>query len=175
MNEIKVWVGNLGKYNEGDLVGRWIELPIDDEDLEKVLESIGIDNEEYEETFIADYDVPFNSSNLGEYTPIEELNEIAERYEDLSEYEKEVFDILTDEYSSLDECFDIVEDGDYLVYEDCDDMEDVAREYVKETGLLNDIPSSIAEYFDYKKYGENLESSVSNWIQCKHKYIEVYH
>lgn len=58
-NEVKVWVGNLGKYNEGNLVGKWIELPIDEDDLEKVLESIGIDNEEYEEIFIADYDIPF--------------------------------------------------------------------------------------------------------------------
>ena len=51
-NEVKVWVGNLGKYNEGNLVGKWIELPIDEDDLEKVLESIGIDNEEYEEIFL---------------------------------------------------------------------------------------------------------------------------
>ena len=156
MNEVKVWVGNLGKYNEGDLVGRWIELPIDEDDLEKVLESIGIDNEEYEEIFIADYDVPFNSKDLGEYTPLETLNEIAERYEDFSEYEKEIFNEISSDFK-LDEAFDIVKDGDYMIYSDCDDMGDVAMQYVEETGLLDNVPSDLVDYFDYQSYGRDME------------------
>lgn len=156
MNEVKVWVGNLGKYNEGNLVGRWIELPIDEDDLEKVLESIGIDNEEYEEIFIADYDIPFDAKELGEYTSIERLNEIAERYNDLEEYEKEVFNEISTDFK-LDEAFDIVEDGDYMIYSNCDDMGDVAMQYVEETGLLNNVPGDLVDYFDYQSYGRDME------------------
>lgn len=156
MNEVKVWVGNLGKYNEGNLVGRWIELPIDEDDLEKVLESIGIDNEEYEEIFIADYDIHFDSKELGEYTSIERLNEIAERYNDLEEYEKEVFNEISTDFK-LDEAFDIVEDGDYMIYSNCDDMGDVAMQYVEETGLLNNVPGDLVDYFDYQSYGRDME------------------
>ena len=158
MNEVKAWVGNLGKYNEGDLVGRWIELPIDEDDLEKVLESIGIDNEEYEEIFIADYDVPFDSKELGEYTSIERLNEIAERYDCLRNDEKEVFNEISDDFK-LDEAFDIVENGDYMIYFNCDDMEDVAMQYIDETGLLDNVPGDLANYFDYKAYGREMEIS----------------
>lgn len=156
MNEVKVWVGNLGKYNEGNLVGRWIELPIDEDDLEKVLESIGIDNEDFFILFIADYDIHFDSKELGEYTSIERLNEIAERYNDLEEYEKEVFNEISTDFK-LDEAFDIVEDGDYMIYSNCDDMGDVAMQYVEETGLLNNVPGDLVDYFDYQSYGRDME------------------
>lgn len=36
MNEvIKIHIANLGKYNEGDLTGKWISLPISEESLKK--------------------------------------------------------------------------------------------------------------------------------------------
>lgn len=171
MNECKVWIGNLGKYNEGDLVGRWIELPIDEDDLEKVLKSIGIDNEEYEEIFIADYDLPFDSSEFGEYTPLETLNEIAERYDDLEEYDKDIFNIITDELS-LDEAFDVVENGDYVTYLNCDDMTDVAYEYVEETGLLDDVPETVARYFDYESFGRDMEIE-GHFIKSNDGYVEI--
>ena len=25
---LNVWIGNLGKYNEGELIGEWLELPV---------------------------------------------------------------------------------------------------------------------------------------------------
>lgn len=153
MNEAKVWIGNLEKYNEGDLVGRWIELPINEDDLEKVLESIGVDNEEI---FIADYDLPFDSKELGEYTPIERLNEIVERYNDLEEGDKYIFNIITDGLS-LDKAFDVVKNDDYVTYLNCDDMTDVAHEYVEETRLLDDVPETISPYFDYELFGRDME------------------
>ena len=37
---LKTFITNLGLYNEGYLVGKWIDLPIDDDELEKVLKEI---------------------------------------------------------------------------------------------------------------------------------------
>lgn len=31
---LNIWIGNLGKYNEGELKGDWIELPVSEETLE---------------------------------------------------------------------------------------------------------------------------------------------
>jgi hypothetical protein len=45
---MKIFLTNLGKYNEGELIGEWVELPVSQEELQKVFERIGI-NEEYEE------------------------------------------------------------------------------------------------------------------------------
>lgn len=37
MEEMRVYVANLGKYNEGELVGAWFEPPIDyDEMAERI-------------------------------------------------------------------------------------------------------------------------------------------
>ena len=48
--ELKVYVANLGRYNEGELVGSWFTPPIDEEEM---AERIGL-NEDYEEYAIHD-------------------------------------------------------------------------------------------------------------------------
>ena len=58
---MKIYLTNLGKYNEGELVGEWVELPASQEELEKVFERIGI-NEEYEEYFITDMRANYKKS-----------------------------------------------------------------------------------------------------------------
>ena len=79
MEEMRVYIANLGKYNEGELVGAWFEPPID---MDEVRERIGL-NEQYEEYAIHDFELPFE---IGEYTPIEEINRLCEMVEDLPGY-----------------------------------------------------------------------------------------
>lgn len=50
----KIFLTNLGKYNEGLLIGKWVELPCDN--LEEELEAIGVGKVPYEEYFITDYE-----------------------------------------------------------------------------------------------------------------------
>ena len=84
---MNIYLTNLGKYNEGQLIGEWVELPVSNEELQKVFERIGI-NEEYEEYFIADYECGFYE--VGEYENIDTLNGIAERIEELDEEESNI-------------------------------------------------------------------------------------
>ena len=63
MEEMRIYIANLGKYNEGELVGAWFTPPVD---FEEVTERIGL-NDEYEEYAIHDYELPFA---IDEYTPI---------------------------------------------------------------------------------------------------------
>ena len=69
MEEMRIYIANLGKYNEGELVGAWFTPPVD---FEEVKERIGL-NDEYEEYAIHDYELPFE---IDEYTPIEEINRL---------------------------------------------------------------------------------------------------
>ena len=71
---MKIYLTNLGKYNEGQLVGEWVELPVSQEELKEVFERIGIDGKEYEEYFITDYECDFYQ--IGEYENLDTLNEI---------------------------------------------------------------------------------------------------
>ena len=75
---MRIYIANLGKYNEGELVGAWFTPPID---FDEVKERIGL-NDEYEEYAIHDYELPFE---IDEYTPIEEVNRLCEMVEDLPE------------------------------------------------------------------------------------------
>ena len=84
---IKVFITNLGKYNEGELIGEWVDLPITEEELDKVYERIGI-NEDYEEIFITDYETPFFTT-IDEWESITDLNDLAEALESLDEYDLE--------------------------------------------------------------------------------------
>lgn len=72
MELVKVFVTNLGKYNEGELIGEWLELPCDEDKIQQVFDRIGI-NEEYEEYFITDYESTCGIK-LSEYENIIELN-----------------------------------------------------------------------------------------------------
>ena len=54
------FITNLGKYNEGELVGEWVKFPTTAEELKEVFKRIGIGQKDdfgqpYEEWFITDY------------------------------------------------------------------------------------------------------------------------
>lgn len=55
MEEMRVYIANLGKYNEGELVGAWFTPPVD---YDEMAERIGL-NGNYEEYAIHDYELPF--------------------------------------------------------------------------------------------------------------------
>lgn len=151
---LKIYLTNLGKYNEGILQGEWLELPVSQEELKEVFERIGI-NEEYEEYFITDYKCDFYE--VGEYENLDTLNEIAERIEELDEEESKVVKALMSELGyTLDEAIEKVNNGDYRIYSECNDITDIAYEVVEECGYLNNVPENVARYFDYEAFGRDL-------------------
>ena len=79
----EAFITNLGKYNEGELVGEWVAFPTDRESLQEVFKRIGIGSENelgtvYEEIFISDYDCRIGNlyNVLGEYESLNELKAI---------------------------------------------------------------------------------------------------
>lgn len=107
---IKVYLANLGKYNEGELVGEWLQLPYTDEELQQVMIDIGVAHMEddkfipyviekdekgyeyvYEEYAIHDYEIEEDLDiEISEYASLNKLNELAEKLEDLSEGDLEI-------------------------------------------------------------------------------------
>ena len=99
---LKVFITNLGKYNEGYLLGEWVELPVSEEDLKAVYERIGI-NHYYEETFITDYESDIPGVQIDEWDNIEKLNELAEKLEDLTEDRKLIIQGCLENGDTLEE------------------------------------------------------------------------
>ena len=134
MDDMQVYIANLGKYNEGELVGAWFTFPID---FEEVKEKIGL-NDEYEEYAIHDYELPFT---VDEYTSIGELNRLWEMVSELPEELQSELSALLTHFSSIEELSEHQED--IIIHSDCDDMYDVARYYIEETGALGEVPASL--------------------------------
>lgn len=157
MDSINVFITNLGKYNEGELLGEWISLPIDEDDLEEARKRIGI-NEEYEEEFLTDWECPIKAlyDLIGEYTSIEYLNELVEQLESVPEDDYAILNVLYDMQGTFDSMLDTYNDGNYRVYYGCTSMEDVAREFLEETGAFHGLPSFVEDYFDYEAYGRDM-------------------
>ena len=150
MEEMRIYIANLGKYNEGELVGAWFTPPVD---FEEVKERIGL-NDEYEEYAIHDYELPFE---IDEYTPIEEVNRLCGMVEDLPEYIQEELSELQSYFGSIEEL--------------CE-HEDVARYYLEETGQLGELPAHLQNYIDYEAYGRDLELE-GNFIVTNHGVYEI--
>lgn len=82
--DLRVYVGNIGRYNEGSLVGGWATLPMGRDDLDAFLrDRVGIDGERYEEYRIDDFDLPDwlpagpGERVIDERTSLEDLNVMA--------------------------------------------------------------------------------------------------
>ena len=66
----EAYITNLGKYNEGRLVGETLKFPATTEEVQALLKRIGVDGVRYEEIFITSFDgdVLGLYDHLGEYT-----------------------------------------------------------------------------------------------------------
>lgn len=94
---------------------------------------------------------------VGEYENIDTLNGIAERIEELDEEESKIVKALMSECGyALDEAIEKVNNGDYRIYSDCNNMIDIAYEVVEECGYLENVPETVARYFDYEAFGRDL-------------------
>ena len=52
----EAYITNLGKYNEGELVGETLKFPTTKEEVQGLLKRIGVDGVRYEEFFITSFD-----------------------------------------------------------------------------------------------------------------------
>ena len=90
---ISAYITNLGKYNEGDLVGKWHDFPTTPEEIAETFEEIGINGVEYEEYFITDCNAEIDGicDRLGEYTGIDEINYLATLLDEMAPHELELY------------------------------------------------------------------------------------
>lgn len=154
---LRIALTNLGKYNEGYLIYKWLDLPATKEEIKEAKEAIGI-NEQYEEWFITDYETDIEGLKVGEYEDLEALNELAERYENLEDYEQDaVTAVIEANRCDLEEALDIVERGAYTLYGGCDSLEDLAQQLFDD-GCFGDTKAmgNLANYIDFERLGRDL-------------------
>ena len=160
------FITNLGKYNEGALVGEWVKFPTTAEELKKAFERIGIGAKDdfgqtYEEWFITDYDCYVDGlyDLLGEYANLDELNYLASKLDDMSQDEYERFQAameIGDHTGSIQELINLTENLDcYDIYPDIHDNDDLGRYYIEELDAMQ-VPEHLRNYIDYEAYGRDI-------------------
>lgn len=163
MEKIRVYIINLGKYNEGKLVGAWFAPPVG---FEEVRKRIGL-NGEYEGYVTHDYELPFT---IDEYTPIEGVNRLCEVVEDLPEYIQEGLSELQSYFGSIEGLCG--REDDIIFHSGCDDMASVARYYLEETGQFGELAAHLQNCIDYEACGRDMELE-GTFIVTSHGVYEV--
>ena len=160
------FITNLGKYNEGELVGEWVKFPTTAEELKKVFDRIGIGQKDdfgqpYEEWFITDYDCYVGAlyDKLGEYDNLDELNYLASKLEEMGEGEYAQFQAameVGDHSGSLQEIINLTDNLDcYDLYPSIQDYDDLGRYYIDELDAMQ-VPEHLRNYIDYEAYGRDV-------------------
>ena len=177
---------NLGKYNEGQLVGAPLKFPTTTEAVQDLLKRIGIDGVRYEEIFITEFesDVLGLYDHLGEYESIDELNHLACLLSELSQDELAVFEAVMDsgEYTgSVKDLINLSQNLDsYSFYSDVHTEEDLGRMYLQELEAVP-VPEHLIDYIDYEAYGrdarinEGGHFAPGGYVQGGHSFKEHYH
>ena len=160
------FITNLGKYNEGELVGEWVKFPTTAEEMKEVFKRIGIGQKDdfgqpYEEWFITDYDCYVDGlyDKLGEYENLDELNYLASKLDEMDQGEYAQFQAgmeMGDHCGSLQEIINLTENLDcYEIYPNIEDYDDLGRYYIEELDAMQ-VPEHLQNYIDYEAYGRDV-------------------
>lgn len=166
---ISAFVTNLGKYNEGELIGEWVKLPVTKEEFSQILKRIGIGSldefgQPYEEIFISDYEcsLPAISELLTEYESISRLNYLAACLAEFSSCDLEKYTSILesecDSFKSLDELIDLSFNLDCYDYRaDIENEYDLGYDHVIGCGLYSaDELKGLIPYIDFESIGKDI-------------------
>jgi hypothetical protein len=190
-NTAPVWVGNWGKYNEGELVGAWITLPVTNEELNKFLKEkvlIGtkdVFGVEYEEFGIFDTDEYDNTLfkklglDVGEHTGLFGLNDLAKICSTLSDRQVEALS----GYLDIDSTKNIYKIANYALQVDdislyqfdsdlpehWSDAEKLGYTFASCGDLYSLLEThDIVNYFNFESYGRDIAQDATftenGWI-----------
>ncbi len=161
---MRVFITDLAAYNQAYLIGRWVELPMTNTELQGTIQEIFKNGEEvckdgdiHQEYFLTDWE-DTDLFQVGEYTNVDELNKEVARFNELNldDSSKKCVSFLMSEniVSNLDEALEKYEDCQ--IYQDMSFL-DLAYEIVDEQGMLDGLSQFISNYFDYEKFASDLE------------------
>ena len=180
----EAYITNLGKYNEGELVGETLEFPTSPQEVQALLKHIGVDGIRYEEFFITSFDgdVLGLYDYLGEYENLDELNHLACLLSELDQGELEKFEAVLHTGSHTSSVADIINLTQNLdcfeFYPEIENEEDLGRYWAEDLP----IPEELKDYFDYEAYGRDISINEGGHmapggyvVQTSGDFREYYH
>lgn len=180
----EAYITNLGKYNEGELVGETLKFPTSPQEVQALLKHIGVDGIRYEEFFITSFDgdVLGLYDYLGEYENLDELNHLACLLSELDQGELEKFEAVLHtgaHTSSVADIINLTQNLDcFEFYPEIENEEDLGRYWAEDLP----IPEELKNYFDYEAYGRDISINEGGHmapggyvVQTSGDFREYYH
>ena len=162
MAVIRAYIANLGKYNKGELVGKWHGFPTTPTDIRQTLSEVGADRACCEGHLITGCEckVAGVSGLLGEHPSIDEVNCLASKLEGMTGREAELYEaaIETGYFSTgAKGLINLADSLDCLDYREgvCDDY-GVGYSWVEESGFDMEALSAISSYIDFEHLGRDI-------------------
>lgn len=167
-NEAKVWLGCLASYNNGDLIGKWVDLTKFDSQ-EEFHTYISEYFAELDKTKPLDYGQPreewqFNDWEgipdhlISQYGIDPKFWELKEKTEDFDESQCKALHIFLDQqdFESTEKALEFFERSYCGYYDSHTPMKDFAEERA-ENEFGDELLTKLGSYFDYAHYQYNLE------------------
>ena len=161
MDKLKIYLTNLGKFNAGILIGEWIKLPVDEDELESAMKRIGI-RDGYEEYFITDYECSIANLQIEEYASVREVNELATRLDELNDwdYEKLCAVIEAESPTSVKAILTFLNELDGFDLTPIQKEEELGEYYAECCDIFTNLPDFVQRYFDFERYGRDIHLEV---------------
>ncbi len=172
VKKFSVFPQNLAYYNEGEIVGGWIDLPQSPELIDKFLKEVVKVDDEHEEYEIADCEhVPFPYESF-QWGSLEKLNYLAIVYNTLDEERKEAIaanlEFQGEEYYSIEELINMCLQANEISYyryhfdgieynKECSAEVKMGYTMAEENGLYQELDKlRVLDFFDFEKYGNSF-------------------
>lgn len=179
-------VANLSKMTEGKIVAEELTFPTTKEQVQSLLERIGVDGIRSEEVIFTDFSSPVKglAAYLGEHENLDELNYMSCLLKEVLLDEREKLEAVLESNNSCSGApvvINLVENLDkYGFYPGIGDEESLGRYLLEEAGYFS-IPDFLRSYIDYEAYGRDYSLSTTDCFSEK-GYVEqidslevVYH
>lgn len=154
---LKIFANTWKNYNEnGADGGEWIELPMDENELEEMLENIAKNmGDDGPEWFINDVDWDeYKLFDIDENDSIFWANEIVSEISDLDSCDRQKLEAFIEATGRSIQ--NALEDLDNVNFWPGMTLLDVAYELVEECVFTNDTPDFLQRYFDYGAFARDL-------------------
>jgi len=163
LKTISVFVTNLAKYNNGELIGEWLDLPTTPKKIKQCFKRIGINNSKHEEFIFTDYKSSIEgiSKYISEYSNLNELNYLAYKLEELDDDDIKIYEAAIDLNGYVQSLADLINLTGNLDCFHClyglKDEYDLGYYWIVESGCYNlELLGKLADYFDYEAFGYDI-------------------
>jgi len=153
---VKIGITNANYYDSGVLVFNWVQLPMEEELLEKQLSAFEIGKDE---CLVLEIQAPFKCT----FEKDLDIFELNRKLTKLGSINPEILKAIS-EYDTLSlmSIIDIALKKKYVIYENVANEEDLGRKLFLENRLPFNIPKNLVKYIDFKAVGHDacLKNSI---------------